>query len=407
MTVTFLWCALLSVLIFLSACVSVTSDNSEPQVFFVQATATSGGDGTSWETAFTHPQHALEAARSGDQVWVAQGVYGPLKADGQQVLRLVRGVEVLGGFGGDESGAHQRDPDQHLTVLDGQGVSYHVLTGADRATLDGFTITGGNANGDHVQSRYGGTFTGGGMFNAGVSPQVRNCIFTGNSATAGGGAIYNEDNSPGITDCVFQYNTADFGGAIQNRGSAPEIINSVFRANESLVSGGAVFNFEAFPLFINAVFSGNKSSGVGGAVLNNTSDAVFTNCSFTGNQASVEGGGIAMWQGSVNITNSILWDNRSDDGNEISKVDGAVNVKYSIVKGGYAGTDNLDEHPCFIQDGQWGPNGQWVEGDYKLSSSSPAVDSGTSFEAPDFDVHYNLRPQALAHDRGAYERTGL
>lgn len=402
--VSFLWYALLSALLIFSAC---ASDTNEPQVHFVRSTATSGGDGTSWETAFTHPQDALDGARYGDQVWVAHGVYGPLQADGQEVLRLVRGVEVLGGFGGYECGAQQRDPDQNLTVLDGQGLSYHVLTGADRAILDGFTVTGGNADGQQVQSRYGGTFTGGGMFNAGVSPQVRNCIFTGNFATIGGGAMYNEDNGPFIKDCVFKYNRADFGGAMQNRGSAPEIINTIFKANESMVSGGAVADFEASPSFVNGVFSGNNCPGVGGAVLDNTSDAVFTNCSFTGNQAHVSGGGIAMWQGSTRITNCILWDNRSDDGNELSEVDGTAHVKYSIVEGGYAGTDNLDEDPGFIENGQWGTDGQWIEGNYELSASSPAVDSGTSDEAPDFDAHYNPRPQALAHDRGAFERTGL
>ena len=404
MKVSLLWCVLLSAPMALGAC---DGDTSRSQVHYVRATAASGGDGTSWEPAYTHPQNALDAALSGDQVWVAQGVYGPLHPDRQPVLRLVQGVEVLGGFGGFESEAHQRDPGRHLTVLDGQGASYHVLTGANSAVLDGFTVTGGNADGNMVQGRYGGTFTGGGMFNAGVSPRVRNCIFTGNFAAAGGGAMYNEDNSPSITDCVFEYNRADFGGAIQNRGSAPEIINSVFKANESEISGGAVADFEAYPFFVNAVFSGNTSSGVGGAVLDNTSDAVFTNCSFTGNQADVGGGGIAMWRGRAKITNCILWDNRSDDGSEVSEVDGAVNVKYSIVKGGYAGTDNLDQHPRFIKDGQWGSDGQWIEGDYELSPSSPAVDSGTSLEAPDFDAHNNLRPQALAHDRGAYERTGM
>lgn len=399
-----LWCALLSTLMILGAC---GDETRESRVHFVQLAAMSGGDGTSWETAFTHPQDALDTAQYGDQVWVAQGVYGPLQFDGQPVMSLVRGIEVLGGFSGLESDALQRDPKRYLTVLDGQGESYHVLTGADDAVLDGFTVTGGNADGNQVQGRYGGTFTGGGMFNAGVSPQVRNCIFTGNFAVTGGGAMYNEDNSPLITDCVFEYNRADFGGAMQNRGSAPEIVNAVFRANESAISGGAVANFEASPSFVNAVFSGNTAPGVGGAVLNNTSDAVFTNSSFTGNQAGVGGGGIALWQGSAQITNCILWDNPSDDGNELSEVDGAVTVQYSIVKGGYTGIDNLDEHPRFIKDGQWGQDGQWIEGEYELSPSSPAVDSGTSAQAPDFDAHYNLRPQAFAHDRGAYERMGL
>ena len=146
---------------------------------------------------------------------------------------------------------------------------------------------------------------------------------------------------------------------------------------------------------------------MGGAVLSNQSDAVYTNCSFTGNKADNGGGVIGMWQGRAQVTNCILWDNQAGDGKAVRDTDGVVNVNYSIVQGGYAGTGNMDTNPNFIKEGQWGPDGQWMEGDYKLTSLSPAVDSGTDAGAPDFDADYNLRPQSLAHDLGAFERSGL
>ena len=37
---------------------------------------------------------------------------------------------------------------------------------------------------------------------------------------------------------------------------------------------------------------------------------------------------------------------------------------------------------------------------------SPAVDSGTAAGAPAFDADYIRRPQFLAHDLGAFERSG-
>ena len=55
--------------------------------------------------------------------------------------------------------------------------SYHVVTGATGATLDGFTITAGNANGGYPNNR------GGGMYNNGSSPTLTNVTFSGNSAT--------------------------------------------------------------------------------------------------------------------------------------------------------------------------------------------------------------------------------
>jgi len=139
--------------------------------------------------------------------------------------------------------------------------------------------------------------------------------------------------------------------------------------------------------------------------LSNTSDDTFTNCSFIGNRAGQEGAGVGTWKSNVNLTNCILWDNRSGDGFDVSNAGGAVKISYSIVKGGYAGTGNLDTVPGFINEGSWGSDGLWIEGDYKLAPSSPAVDRGTTVGAPDFDADYNPRPQALAHDLGAYERT--
>lgn len=401
-----LWCAFVSTLVILGACANDSQISPAPQIHHVRATAMEGGDGISWATAFTHPQDALDIALDGDQVWVAQGIYGPLHPAGSEVVRLKSGVAVLGGFVGTESEAGQRDFGSAITVLDGQESSYHVVTGADRAVIDGFTVTGGNAVGNMPQSSNGGTFSGGGMFNHGVAPEIRNCLFVRNTASYNGGAIFNENSDPLIVDCVFEENTANFGGAMDNRNSSPTVVNTKFQNNTATVSGGAVANFGGSPVFINAVFSGNRSAQVGGAVLSNTSNGIFTNCSFIGNRAGQIGGGIGTWEGNVSLTNSILWDNRSMDGISVSNVGGIVKVIYSIVQGGYAGTGNLNEYPEFKQNGHWDVDGFWVEGDYHMNNASPAVDSGTDSSAPDFDADYNPRPQALAHDMGAYERSG-
>ncbi|WP_426177507.1 choice-of-anchor Q domain-containing protein [Massilia sp. TWR1-2-2] len=42
-------------------------------------------------------------------------------------------------------------------------------------------------------------------------------------------------------------------------------------------------------------------------------------------------------------------------------------------------------------------------GNYRLQSSSPAIDKGLAASAPTTDIDYYARPRGAAHDIGAYE----
>jgi hypothetical protein len=61
------------------------------------------------------------------------------------------GVVVMEGyvslFGGYKTGFGSWDPLIYISVIDGGGTAYHAVTCASNATLDGFTVTGGNAGG--------------------------------------------------------------------------------------------------------------------------------------------------------------------------------------------------------------------------------------------------------------------
>ncbi len=62
------------------------------------------------------------------------------------------------------------------------------------------------------------------------------------------------------------------------------------------------------------------------------------------------------------------------------------------------GTGNIYGNPLFIRTA-WGD-----EGDYHLKDGSPAIDAGTSNNAPSIDLEGNPRPQGNGFDIGAYER---
>jgi len=151
-------------------------------------------DGRTWNTAYHTIQAGIDKAkkRGVGEVWVVGGVYDERREERSGAVVMQDGVDVYGGFVGNETSRSQRDPVAHVTVIDGaQGrnrePAYHVIIGAN-ATLDGFTITGGIAQETDTPGDEGG----GGMFNPGVSPTVVDCIFENNTALQGG-AIFRYD----------------------------------------------------------------------------------------------------------------------------------------------------------------------------------------------------------------------
>lgn len=293
-----------------SVCVFLFAPLADAAVWYVDKDNASGiENGTSWATAFTTIQTAIDwASVSGGDVWVAEGTYSERRtspnedgtANDTGSIVMKSGVHIYGGFLGNEANLEDRDWSANVTTLDGatsrdatQLPAYHVIIGADNSTLDGFTVTGGNANAgvDHSDD-------GGGLFNFSASPTVKNCTFTANHATGGGGAIANKSgSSPVIENCVFSNNNnPSFGGAIYNLdSSSPEINDCHFESNKAQIWGGAIRNEnQSEPVVTNSHFVTNLAtrsdlSAYGGAVSNDSSSPTFRDCFFTSNIASGNG----------------------------------------------------------------------------------------------------------------------
>jgi len=337
---------------------------------YVDASATVGNNGYSWADAFTNLQDALKTAKdfNCNEILVAQGIYWPdinsahPNGTGNRAatFQLINGVTIYGGFPAGGGTLEDRKPSVYETILSGDLLqndrqvaepcdllndpcradnSYHVVTGSDTnatAILDGFTITGGDANSDYP---YG---YGGGMYNSNGSPTVRNCKFKWNSAQSGGGIYSNSyDSNTIITNCTFIENYGGSGGGIY-------IYN---------------YSYPYVAKVTSCIFAGNYG-GYGGGVFNFGNLAV-TNCTFSGNAASSDyGGGIySGYPGFTTVTNSIMW------GNEGEQISGYANVTYSDIDGGWEGVGNIEEYPMFEADG------------YHLKMCSPCVDAGTNTPA--------------------------
>jgi hypothetical protein len=171
-------------------------------VVFVKAGAT-GGDGSNWDLAFKDLQQALGSSITSGQIWVAKGTYNPSTTDQTIAFVMKDGVSMYGGFAGTETALNlTRNSTANPSILSGElgadgpsGNSRNVLIGAN-ATLDGFTIQGGNSDGG-----------GGGINITNVNMTISNCIFR-NDLALGGGAVTATDADVDFKNCVFMNNGA-------------------------------------------------------------------------------------------------------------------------------------------------------------------------------------------------------
>ncbi|MBI1227824.1 MAG: T9SS type A sorting domain-containing protein [Bacteroidetes bacterium] len=379
--------------------------SSSTSRFYVDANASGNNDGSSWTDAFTKLQDALAATQyclNPTDIWVAGGTYYPDEGGGntdndrQATFTFYPNVSLYGGFAGGETSLSERNWETNVTILsgdlmqdDGAGFTnngdnaYHVVSGlgdlSGRA-LDGFTIIGGNAN----VSQF--TRSGGGIYmyqNGGLT--INHCKILANRADISAGGLYiaNPDGAATVVkNCILAGNRAGSG------------------------SGGGVHIVLSSADFTNVLFSGNRAGNGGAVSASNAAGTVnLVNCTVAGNYSN-SGAAILNSSGTdFNITNSIVWGNSGalDVANG-----GGFNVNYSIIKGGYPGTNNLNADPSFVSLPDFN-NAPVLGGDFHLKGCiSPAIDAGdntANSASTDLDGYARIVNATGTNtiDLGAYE----
>lgn len=283
--------------------------------------APDGGNGATWGTAYNDLQWVLDFANPGDQVWVKEGTYYPDEGYGQtdnlrsSTFLLEDRVFLYGGFAGTETLVTQRDLFSHETILSGDlqqdddpddfwdqqtqthdDNAWHVITGTNHGDpvnggprVDGFTITGGNSDGNdpNDQAGWGGGALQGGRF-------VR-CTFQWNRALAGGGAVGSYEPVI-IYNCRFHHN---YAGASET-GPGSGIGGAV-----AVVPNTGSHGFNSF--IVNSIFYANKADDHGGAIAvwtsQNATDVLISHCTIGhssetyGNWSYAGGGGVWAYRG--------------------------------------------------------------------------------------------------------------
>lgn len=429
------------------------------QVLYVDARAKGANNGAGWVNAFVHLQDALAVATAGTEIRVAQGVYTPDKGaeveaeDVTASFALRSGVILKGSY----AGLYEREPNKrdvlaYETVLSGDlfgndGLlahpyrmiqdpnrsdnSYHVVTaiGTDAAALlDGFTITGGHAFGSHEPDRLS---CGGGIYNEGGSPTIRDCLIIGNAVRHYGAGVYSRSLcAPMFINCIIADNWSEWwGGGLMNDGSDISMLRCLVSGNGAGYQGGGIRNHANSDLILsNCIFSGNVATepewGRGGGLYFHGATARLDYCTFVGNVAARGASLICespaqvdsprqAWPSEIRVSHCIVWDANDPNGGIWNADESRITVVYSDVRGRWAGTGNIDADPCFMETGHWDSGGTptlnddiWFEGDYRLRWNSPCVDAGDPSVIPEAgvtDFAGRTRLWGAAVDMGAYE----
>jgi len=393
--------------------VDMGADEALIRIWYVDDDGDPGNGCTSWADACPDLRGVLIEALNGDEVWVAAGTYTPGSAPRSLTFELKDGVGVYGGFAGTETDREQRDPAANLSLLSGDlddsgslndNDAYHVADGGGvggHTVLDGFTISGGNANGSFATSH------GGGLYLLEGSPVLTDLIFSGNYGAAGGGLYVEGSGTPTMTNILFTDNEAEWGGGMYNAaGSLPALANLTFSGN-SATYGGGLYIDGSDPTLNNAAFWDNSASSAGGGLFVNEGSPTLINLTVSGNSATSSGGGLSNQRSTPTLVNSIIWGNSAPSYPAIHNFESTPTISYSDVEGsggsgtgwdaslGADGGGNLDADPHFVEA---------TNDDLRLSYRSPAIDAGNSLSVTtSTDLAGKPRVMGAAVEMGAYE----
>lgn len=438
---------------------------SSQTIIYVDADAVGSNDGSSWEDAFVYLQDGLAIAEAGDEIWVAEGVYRPDLGAAQDLgdrdasFVIPPSVTLLGGFRGDEVSASHRQWTRYRCVLSGDLLgddaplaSVPDSTRSDNAfqvveipfdaggvIIDGFDITGGNAD-DSAPGKEGGgirvghfigdvsirrvrIFENVARYGAGAyfsgNTVLDSVDFSSNMATTplrpSGGAVYVSNGTVVLRNARFESNRAELGGALYS--AATLVLVGTIATNNLADEGGAVFvgNNASFTA-VNTLFSSNTATCCGGgAILNDEGSTTLVNTVFVANRADgdtiAHGAAIAVSRGTVNVTsssfslneaqstgsvfyaqngshidlrNSVLYDNVSGSGEWIHLRDndslfaGSTIIQSDLPAQSIDLGGNLTADPMFIDvDGPDDVLGS-DDDNLRVVTGSPTIDSGNN-----------------------------
>ncbi len=213
-------------------------------------------------------------------------------------------------------------------------------------------------------------------------------------------------NSSRMECCTVEYGQGTNGGNIYLDGDASSGTEPRLRMRNCHITQGNAQNGGAFYVkdtrleLINCILDVNSASLYGGAIYNDDSNIELTNCDVLQNSASTAEAIYADIILAMSVRNSIVW---GDPENLIYPSTLEDAFYYSIVSGGYPGTEVISDNPCFANA---------ASHDYSLEAWSPALNAGlpdtTGLDLPELDFSGNPRiHEHPAGGRSPYDRIDI
>ena len=242
---------------------------------------------TTWATAATNIQNAVDVANPGDLILVTNGVYeaGSKQAsDGTTNRVAVTNVVTLQSVNGAAA-----------TLIDGGGIMRCIYL-TNGAVLSGFTLTNGSAG------------SGGGVYCTSTNVLISNCTIISNTASGGGGGVY----SGTLTNCAISGNTCLPTGSNGGGASGSLLYSCTLTGNVTgvFLRSGATRGGGANSCTLNnCTLSGNKAYGAGAAG-GAANSSFLNNCTLKNNYSDDLGGGTYI----STLTNCLLYANQATRG---------------------------------------------------------------------------------------------